>query len=434
MLGILGGGISGLSLAYLYQAESEVLEKGERVGGHCQTHEKDGFLYDEGGHILFSRDPDLLSRMLEVLGDNVEQHYRNNKVWHRGRLVKYPFENGLGDLDKEEIFDCLIHFLNNDHPEPTNLREWIYYTFGKGIAERYLIPYNRKIWKTDPSNISLDWVGGRVPKPPAEDVIKSALGITTEGYTHQLYFWYPKQGGIEALPKALAQAASPRCRITTGFEVTWVERSGSRWVVSNGVEERQYDELVSTIPIPELIRVLKGVPEDVKEAAQSLHYNSSIFVLLGLDRCAHPELVAVYFAQPDVIFHRLCFLHSFSQGCVPAGKYSLLAEISCRRDDEVWRSSDHEIVRRVVADLVREGFIAEGDILTTDVHRSLYSYVVYELDYRRYQATVRSHLEGMGIRLLGRFAEFEYLNMDHCFARAMTLAEELNRELVGQPY
>ncbi len=432
MLGILGGGISGLSLAYLYEGESEVLEKEDRVGGHCRSHEKDGFLYDEGGHILFSRDERVLNRMLAVLGDNAAQHYRNNKIWFRGRLVKYPFENGLADLAKEDAFDCLFHFLKNDHAEPANFREWVYYTFGKGIAERYLIPYNEKIWKADPSTISLDWAGGRVPRPPAEDVIRSALGISTEGYTHQLYFWYPQQGGFEALPQAFARAAAPRAGISTGFEVRSVERRGRQWAVGGGSDERVYDGLVSTIPIPELLRALKDVPSDVMEAARALRYNASIFVLLGLERCAHPDLVAVYFPQPELVFNRVCFLHSFSPGCVPPGRYSLLAEISCHLDDEVWRTGDEQIVRRVAGELAHEGFIAERDIVTTDVYRTPYSYVVYDLDYRRHRDKVRAYLEDLGISLLGRFAEFEYLNTDQCFARAEALAERLNGARVGR--
>ena len=198
--------------------------------------------------------------------------------------------------------------------------------------------------------------------------------------------------------------------------------------MSSGAGERVYDQLVSTMPIPELLRALGRVPPDVAAAARSLRYNASIFVLLGLESCAHPEMVAVYFPQPDLLAHRVCFLHSFSPGCVPRGKYSLLAEVSCREGDDVWQASDGEIVRRVAGDLAREGFISERDVLTTDVYRTPYSYVVYELGYRRHRQKVRAYLEDhLGIRLLGRFAEFEYLNVDHCFERAAALARRLNR-------
>ena len=92
----------------------------------------------------------------------------------------------------------MIDYLKNDSPEPANLEEWGYHAFGRSISEKYFLPYNRKIWKTEPREMGLDWVG-RVPKPPVEDVVKSALGIETEGYTHQLHFRYPLRGGFEAL-------------------------------------------------------------------------------------------------------------------------------------------------------------------------------------------------------------------------------------------
>ncbi|HEU4758798.1 MAG TPA: FAD-dependent oxidoreductase, partial [Dehalococcoidia bacterium] len=236
----------------------------------------------------------------------------------------------------------------------------------------------------------------------------------------------------EALPRAVASAAARKARIVTGFEVTAIERRGRQWAVASGSEERVYHGLASTIPIPELLRALRNVPPDVAEAARALRYNASIFVLLGLKCCANPDLVAVYFPQPELVFNRVCFLHSFSPGCVPPGMYSLLAEVSCRPDDEVWRSSDEQITRRVAGELAGEGFILERDIVTTDVYRTPYSYVVYDLDYRRHRDRVRAYAESLGISLLGRFAEFEYLNSDQCFARAEALAQRLNAARAGR--
>jgi protoporphyrinogen oxidase len=428
VLGILGGGVSGLSLAYLYTGRCEILEREMRVGGHCRTHEKDGFRYDEGGHILFSRNEVILNQILEVLGGNVDRRRRNNKIWYKGRFVKYPFENGLGVLDKEDIFDCLYHYINNDYPEPANFRDWIYYTFGKGIAERYLIPYNQKVWKTDPELMGVEWVG-RVPRPPLEDIIRSALNIETEGYVHQLYFYYPRDGGIEGLPYSLAQEVANRCRVLTGFAVTTVRKDRLGWIVSDGREDRRYDSLVSTIPLPELVRICPDVPLEVADACRRLRYNPSVFVLVGLGECLARDITAVYFPQPDIVFNRVCFLHTFSPSLVPEGKYSALAEITCDVEDEVWKSSDELVTRRVVSDLARTGIVRIEDVITTDVRRVKYSYVVNRLDSRRNYEIVRAHFGAQGLELLGRFAEFEYWNIDQCFAEASKLADRLGAAL-----
>jgi len=197
--GILGGGIAGLSLSNFLGEDSEVLEKDSECGGLSRTYEKDGFYFDLGGHILFSNDKEILAYELDILKGKTNQLFRKNSIWFKGRHVKYPFENGLAALDKEDIFDCVYNFMENPQRPQNNFEDWIYNTFGKGLAENYMIPYNSKIWKMPPSEMGTAWVE-RVPKPPAADIMKSALGIETEGYVHQLYFHYPKEGGFQTLP------------------------------------------------------------------------------------------------------------------------------------------------------------------------------------------------------------------------------------------
>ena len=221
-IGIVGGGLSGVSLQYFLKDRSEILEKENRIGGLCRTFVKNGFYYDIGGHILFSKNNDIINFIKKALVKNINYGRRKNEILLKKKYVKYPFENGLGQLDKEDIYECLLSFLKNDYPKPANLKEWIYYTFGSGIADKYLIPYNEKIWKIPLEEIGLDWVQ-RIPKPPMEDIIKSAVGIETEGYQHQLHFYYPREGGIESLIKALEKKDA---LVTTDFEVKEIRRKG----------------------------------------------------------------------------------------------------------------------------------------------------------------------------------------------------------------
>src|SRR5262245_58857039 len=107
-IGILGGGVSGLSLACFLERSAEVLEAEERPGGLARTFGQDGFLSDIGGHIMFSKDREVLDRMVATLGDNVERRRRNNQILYQGRYVKYPFENGLSALPREVAYECLI--------------------------------------------------------------------------------------------------------------------------------------------------------------------------------------------------------------------------------------------------------------------------------------------------------------------------------------
>src|SRR5207253_65266 len=111
-LGILGGGISGVALAAHLGDDVDVLEKREKIGGLCATVIEDGFTFDAAGpHIMFSKNKEVLNLMISVLGDNVHQRRRENRIWFRGRLVKYPFENDLASLSKEDNFDCIYGYL-----------------------------------------------------------------------------------------------------------------------------------------------------------------------------------------------------------------------------------------------------------------------------------------------------------------------------------
>ena len=422
-IGILGGGLTGLALARFLRSDCEVLEKGEECGGLCRSHRIDGYTFDNGGHILFSMNAALMETILGFLGDNVLRYRRNNQVFYKGRYVKYPFENDLAALHKEDTYECLYHYLTDRYPAPTNFKEWIYSTFGRGIAEKYMIPYNEKIWNIPVEEMALDWVEGRIPRPPPEDVIKSALGIRTEGYRHQLHFYYPGTGGIQALIRSLESGLETVIR---GYEVRKVCRNGDRWIVSNGEEERVYDRLISAMPVFHLADAMDGVPSEVGKAVSSLRYNSLIVVFLGLKKGGLKDKFAVYFPDPSVLYHRVCFYGFLGEGSVPQGKSSVAAEITFNEGDAISEMTDGELARHVEEGLMRDGIIEKGLVECTMVHREKYAYVVFDRDYSRNVGVMKEYFKEVGIDLCGRFSQFEYLNMDACVKRAIDLSRAIN--------
>ena len=427
-VGVLGGGLAGLTVAAHLAGEREgnqceVLECDERPGGHCQSVQEEGFTYDAGGpHIIFSRDQKTLDYMLSLLGKNVYRGQRNNKILYKGRYVKYPFENGLYDLDPNERFECLYHYLYNRHPSPTNFREWLYHSFGAGLTEKYLLPYNEKIWNVPADQMAIDWVEGRVPKPPVEDVIKAAVGVETEGYTHQLHFYYPERGGIESLPRSMAERVP---KIVTGFQIRHVRKLRGKWLVSDGRVERSYERLVSTIPIHTLANVLEDVPVDVKSAVQALRYNSLLTVTVGAASDRVAGYTAVYVPDPALLFHRLSFPALFSPANAPQGTSLIQAEITANSGDGVWDLPDSEVLQRVLSDLESLDLLRRPKICYAKVIRTQYGYVVRDFTYRSHLDRARAYFEGLGIQLCGRVAEFEYINMDQCIERAIRVATQV---------
>ena len=377
----------------------------------------EGFTFAVGGsHIIFSKDKEILNFMVSLLKDNVVRNRRNTKIFYKGHYVKYPFENGLADLPKQDNFECLYYFVQNliakekeDLKPPRNMKEWFYYTFGKGIAEKYLIPYNEKIWKFPLEEMSTVWVE-RIPQPPVEDIIKSSLGIPTEGYTHQLYFYYPKFGGIQSLAKAFEEPI--RNRIVTNFEVKRIKKEEGKWIVSNGKKEFEFDKLISTIPLQELIKALDDVPKEIIEAVGNLKFNSLITVGIGIDKPKINGFSWLYIPDKDVLTHRISFPSNYSPYVAPEGKSSVLAEITYREGDEISKMKDKEIVEKTVDDLDRLGVLNKEDVILTTLHRFKYAYVICDLDYKENLKVIVDYFNDIGIGLVGRFSKWAYLNMD----------------------
>jgi protoporphyrinogen oxidase len=426
-LGILGGGISGIALAAHLGDDLDILEKSPRIGGLCATVVEDGFTFDAAGpHIMFSKNKEVLNLMIEVLGDNVHQNRRENRIYFKGSLVKYPFENDLAALPKDDNYECIHGYIVNPraHETPvTNLAQWSYVTFGAGISEKYFIPYNEKIWNYDATRIGTEFVE-RIPKPPMEDVLKSSIGISTEGYLHQLYYSYPTHGGFESIVKAFAERV--KGEIHTQWPVASVEKIENGWrVVSSSGEVREYGTLVSTLPIHELLKVWKDAPREVHDEVAKLRYNSLINVLIGCRTDPGHNYTALYVPDPNLLFHRLSFPKAFGSECVPPGGSSIMAEITSNAGDGIWELTDEQLLDRVIGEVESIGFVDRESIVYQKVVRFTYGYPVYDLEYRKNVTAMRDAVAATGLRLLGRFAQFDYINSDVCVERALAMADEL---------
>jgi len=427
-MAILGGGFSGLTLARLLHdngSDVVVLEAEPEYGGLCRSRTEQGFTFDIGGsHIIFSRDTEVLAFMRRMIADNEQQNNRNTKIFYKDQYVKYPFENGLCELPADDRFFCIHEFIKTliavekgTLPAPVTFRDWIYYTFGKGIAECYMVPYNEKIWKFPTEKMSRHWVDGRIPRPPVDDVIKSAIGIPTEGYTHQAVFSYPLDGGIEALVKGIALPIEPF--IKTNFRITSVRKQGSKWIISSGSETIKADRLISTIPVQHLFAALENIPPAVQAACKALTYNSLVCVNVGV-KGPVPDYSWLYVPDPALgKTNRISFPSQYSRHVAPAGHSAILAEITHQPGDSVAHMSDDELIAEVT-DTIESMHLATRDrIAYASVMRQPFAYVVYDLNYQENIAVVKDYCMTQGIPLVGRFSQFEYLNMDGCIRSVM---------------
>jgi protoporphyrinogen oxidase len=423
---VLGGGITGVTAALLLARQGHevaCLEADARPGGLCRSEIEQGFVMDRsGGHILFSKDKEVLAFLLSAIEDvGATTCKRATFIHYRGRLVQYPFENGLADLEKEETFACLRDYLEAHQrrkagePEPGNFHDWCLWRFGEAICRLFMHPYNRKLWNVDLHELGTAWVAGRVPDAPADDVIRSALGIRTEGYAHQAIFHYPKQGGFESIVKGLVRQLPPSVlRMET--PVRRLERVPGGWRV-DGVP---CDRVVSTIPLPELARVAVDLSPGEREDFEGLDSMSVLTIFFALRGSEVPPHSWIYFPHDeDGPQNRITYLSNYSPLNAPPGHSSIMAEVTYPPDA---RLDLEETTAAVALGLERTGFLRRDRILFSRTFRNRYGYILYRRGLEERLERVRGRCRELGLDLAGRFGNYSYFNSDACVRAAMDLA------------
>src|SRR5262249_25241743 len=260
--------------------------------------------------------------------------------------------------------------------------------------------------------------------PPMEDVVRSAMGIETEGYTHQLYFRYPLRDGFESVVQAMIKHPD---RVHCGVKVEKIRKTTHGWDVITNQGQRRYDHLVMAFPVMDAIGCFDDVPEEVQEAVRGLRYNALRLAFVAVNNESLMDKSAVYIPDPTVHPHRVCYMGFFSPNMVRPGTSSLVAETTTRPGDAVDRLPDEEFLDLVIGDLDRVGILRKQDVIVRDTRRVEYAYPVYDRDYGKNVEALRAYFASLGVDQLGRFAEFDYINSDECIHRALRLAERLNR-------
>jgi protoporphyrinogen oxidase len=429
-VGILGAGASGLSLALLTHLEWLLLEAGSRPGGHAVSTSVNGWIFDRGPHIMFSRSELLLDCMVASLGENVHQCRRNNRVAIAGELARYPIENDLAALPLPLRSDALLSFLEAQRQTHAarNLAEWFGAHFGEVLVSAYFRPYNEKVWKVPLEQLSMSWAD-RIPQPPLEDVVRGALGDSREGYVHQLYYSYPLVGGYGALTEAWASAL-PRDRVLLDARVEHIEPTEGGVTVHAAGKTWNFGQVVSTIPLHALVDLVGGVPNAVREAVDQLIVNPMLVVTLGFSGDDPNQYTAVYVPDDDFLVNRVSYPAVFSPRNAPAGCFSVQAEITAAHGADVLKWSDESIREHVVRGLTTRSLIPDdAQLIFHQVDRYDAAYVVYTENYERHLELARGWFKERGIFLHGRFGSHAYLNVDGCLERSIDLARRLGADL-----
>jgi protoporphyrinogen oxidase len=428
MIVILGGGLAGLATAYFLGDRPHVVLEADRTpGGLCRSRAVEGFVFDYTGHLLHARDPRVLGLLDRLWPGVFAVVERRAAIRTRGVTLPFPFQANLHGLPSEIVADCILGAAEAaGNPVPSDpaisFHDWSLAVLGRGISDAFMFPYNAKLFRRDPAEMTADWVSWAVPRPNLAEVVRGALGLGNERMGYNATFRYPVNGGIEVVPQAFAARLST---VRTGARAIAVDLD-RKSVTLEGGEVLAYEHLVSTIPLPVLLTIARAKGLDGRAAAARLDWSVVGCLNLGIDR---PDVGGgtqwLYFPDGDAPFYRVGFPHAMSGGVCPPGTSSLYVEFGLRRDERADPAALEAAAREC---LVREGILAPGDkILARDWIRIDPGYVIFDRARQEVMADVVPRLDALGVRAIGRYGAWTYSYMERAILDGLETAEALAR-------
>ncbi|MEM3541149.1 MAG: FAD-dependent oxidoreductase, partial [Candidatus Bilamarchaeaceae archaeon] len=251
--------------------------------------------------------------------------------------------------------------------------------------------------------------------------MKAALSLKSEGYLHQLYFYYPLRGGYQAIPNAITK--NIKNRLKTSFEVKEIRKEEDFVVYGKRKEIKTYKKIVSTIHILDFLKLYRGTPSDVLRAAKKLHWNSAYLVMIGIKKPKINNMHWLYIPDENILANRISFPHNYSPYVTPRNHSSILAEITYSSSQKIAKEEPEKIKNRVIEELSSLKFFNKNEVVFSKIINVPYAYVVYTLDYEENINKIYNFVCEEGVTLLGRFSEFKYYNADKCIERAMETAK-----------
>jgi protoporphyrinogen oxidase len=433
---IIGAGPCGLGAARALERAGHwrwnLLEASAEPGGLAASFkDAHGFTWDIGGHVQFSHYQYFDRAMDEFLGrEGWLDHERESWIWMRDRFIPYPLQNNAQRLPAEDLDKCLAGLIETSEKgcvKPANFREWILATFGRGLAEVFMLPYNQKVWAYPPELLSAVWVGDRVAVTDWKRVLDNVVYRKDDvswGPNHK--FRFPKQGGTGAIWRACADGL-PQDRVRFNARIAKIDLAGNKITTVDG-QTLDYDILISTMPLVELIR-LSGQNQWTKLAERGLLYSSCNIFGIGLRGRPREALATkcwIYFPESNCPFYRATVFSNYSPRNAPDSDYwSLIAEVA----ESAHKPVDHSsLLSEVTQGLLATQLIERTeDIVSTWQYRAGYGYPTPGLHRDEALAEIIPFFERHGIYSRGRFGlwKYEVGNQDHSFMQGVELVERL---------
>jgi len=411
---VLGAGLAGFGASHRLRAEGKdavLYDKNAYHGGHTASHHMDGFIFDEGPHVSFTKD----ERIRQIFADSVQGRYEivNAEIsnYWQGYWIKHPAITNLHGLPPDLMVGILRDFIERPKVSGDSIRnyeDWLVACYGRTYAETFPMQYTRKYHTTTADNMSTEWVGPRLYQANLEEVLLGAVSPSTLNIHYVQEYRYPAQNGfVSFLDLFHAQS-----NILLNHHVVKIDPRAKELHFAHGAVIR-YDHVISSVPLPELIPMIAGAPNEVIEASQNLSCTSLVLVNIGVARPDVSSASWLYFYDDDMPFSRISFPRTFSKSTVPNGASSIQCEVYFSRKYRPLDRAPQDYIEPVINGLRRCGLIREDDkILLRRAMHIPYANIIFDLDRDRALRTVHGYLDDLGIAYCGRYGDWGYLWTD----------------------
>lgn len=408
---VIGGGITGLAYADAVRDEDVlVLEAGDELGGYCKTVRRGGFTWDYSGHFFHFRHPEIEAELVSRMpGQRILRVRKDSRIRWGDSYVDFPFQKNIHQLPREDFLDCLhdLHF--RERRPYASFEDMLYVKFGRSIADKFLIPYNEKLYATDLSRLDPDAMGRFFPHADEDDIIRN-FRVRDEA-SYNATFTYPEGGAIEYVRAVARHLRDDQIALGEALLALDCEQR----IATTSRRTIRYETLVSTMPFDRLLRVAA-----VEHDASLYTYNRVEVFNLGFDRKGPEGVHWVYYPQRDLAFYRV----GFYDNIFGSDRMSLYVEIG--RDAHAPLDPPDDTLARVLADLARCG-------LVTDHRLVAHHHVVMDPAYVHITsasladvAAKKAALAGVGIHSIGRYGSWTYCSIEDNLVEARALAAALS--------
>ncbi|PNR91815.1 hypothetical protein HWHPT5561_06615 [Petrotoga sp. HWH.PT.55.6.1] len=423
---ILGAGISGLSTGYhlkLKGIDSLILERNESYGGLCDNFTIDGFRFDKFVHFSFTKNKYVMNLFKQ--STDYYEHPPLSSNYYKGVWLKHPVQNNLYPLPAKEKVKIIMDFINSPKYEKIkNYQEWLRASYGVYFSENFPEVYTRKYWTVEAKKMNTDWISNRMYRPSLEEILYGAMSQETPNVYYASEMRYPKKGGYKSFLGYIRNFNN----IEFNKEVVKIDLKNKIIFLSDGTTEK-YDILVSSIPLPEIIKMSLNVPQEILQASQKLSFTSGALVSLGLKKIKPTKDLWLYFYDEDIFPARIYFPHLKSPDNVPEGYYSLQAETYFSAYKPL-NMDDTAILDKTIKQLSDVGLFDKEDVIVKDIRKEKYANIIYDHNIHESRKTIHNFLKSNNIFYVGRFGQWAYLWSDQSLVSGKIVADKISKIFV----